>query len=312
MPPRIQQEKKSLKPFITLGLIFLGIVFLGMIFVSCLSIGSSKNFALDGNVALINIEGEIVSDNGGGFLASSGASSTDIVSFIREADQNPQVKAILLRINSPGGAPVASEEIAASVNNASKPIVALIRDQGTSGAYWVASAADGIVASPISIVGSIGVLGSSLEFSGFMQKYGIGYEKLIAGQYKDIGIPFRNLTLEERAILQQRLDLMHQYFIKSVAENRGMGYEKLAPLANGLFYTGEQGLELGLVDRLGGVDAANEMLKEKAGLDHVTYIEYSKPQGFFEALTSASSNFGFSIGQGFGQRVLSDQFKIRT
>ena len=302
-------EKKKKNPWVSLAIIFAFAIFFGLLFVSCLS--NSGEINIDGNVALIDLNGEIMSDGGGSFL-SSGASANEIIGFIHDADKNPQVKAILLRINSPGGTPVASEEIAYAVKNSSKPVVALIRDQGTSGAYWVASAADGIVASPISITGSIGVLGSSLEFSGFMQKYGIGYERLIAGEFKDAGIPFRNLTQVEREMLQVRLNLIHQYFIKSVAENRHLSYEQTAELANGMFYTGEQAKDLGLVDVLGGVDEAKEMIKQKANLKEASFIEYRRPRSFLDVFGSVISNAGFSIGQGFGKEVVDSQFSIRT
>ena len=133
-----------------------------------------------GNVALIPIEGMITVNGAAGFGAS-GASSSDVVKFIEKADENTQVQVILLEINSPGGSAVASDEIAAAVKNTEKPVVALIREAGASGGYWIASAADYVIANRMSITGSIGVISSYLEFSGLMEQYGVGYERLVAG-----------------------------------------------------------------------------------------------------------------------------------
>ncbi|MBI4983237.1 S49 family peptidase [Candidatus Woesearchaeota archaeon] len=146
-----------------------------------------------GNVALIKIEGVITSD-GSSYLGSATVSSPEIINFIQEADQDPKIKAILLEINSPGGSPVASDEIGTAVKRAKKPTIAVIREVGASGGYWIASAADHIIANRMSITGSIGVYSSYLEFSGLMEKYGIGYERLVAGEHKDTGFPILFLS----------------------------------------------------------------------------------------------------------------------
>ncbi|TAL51721.1 MAG: signal peptide peptidase SppA [Nanoarchaeota archaeon] len=302
-----KSEKKN--PWISLAVIFAVVVLIGMVFVSCLTAGS-KDSPINGNVAEIELNGEITAD--GGSLLSPGLSSDEVVGFIKDANDNPQIKAILLRINSPGGSPVASEEIMTAVKNSSKPVVALIRDEGASGAYWVASAADGIVASPVSITGSIGVLGSTVEISGLMQKYGIGYERLVAGQYKDAGIPFRNLTPEEQKLLQERIDLIYDYFVRSVAENRHMDYNYTKSLATGIFYTGEQAKQLGLVDKLGGEAEAEQMLKEKSGVKEVNLVKYRRQVSLFDVFAKAISYYGYSLGSGLGNALVKDQFAIKT
>ena len=129
--------------------------------------------SLSGNVALIPIQGVIVGSEDSEFLFESVTSSQDAVEFIEKADKNPSIKAIILEINSPGGSAVASEEIANAVRKTNKTTVAWIREVGASGAYWVASASDKIVASPMSITGSIGVISSYLEFSKLFEKYGV-------------------------------------------------------------------------------------------------------------------------------------------
>ena len=155
-----------------------------------------------GNVALISVNGVIMGGDGGGSLGQTIASSKTIVSFLEDAEKRTNVKAILLEINSPGGGAVASDEIASQIKSMKKPVVSVIREVGASGGYWIASATDHVIANRMSITGSIGVISSYLEFSELMKEYGVGYERLIAGKYKDVGTPFRKLEVEEKQLLQ--------------------------------------------------------------------------------------------------------------
>ena len=139
---------------------------------------SSSDVVGSGNVALIPIEGVITTD-GGSYFNEQTISSKNIVEFIEDADKNSQVEAIVLEINSPGGSAVASDEISIAVKKVKKPVVAMIREVGASGGYWVASSADYIVAHRMAITGSIGVISSYLEFSGLMENHGVGYERLV-------------------------------------------------------------------------------------------------------------------------------------
>src|SRR3989338_7280984 len=182
-----------------------------------------------GNVALIPIEGVITSD-GSNYFGQATISSQDIVQFIEDADSNEDIKVILLELNSPGGTPVGTDEIASAVLAAEKPVVAVIREVAASGGYWVASAAEHVIANRMSMTGSIGVFSGYLEFSGLMEKYGIGYERLIAGENKDIGTPFRKLTDKEKKILQKQLDQLHDFFIMEVATNRDIPKTKVKAL----------------------------------------------------------------------------------
>ena len=172
-----------------------------------------------GNVAIVPVAGTIFTSDGGFFEGV--ALSGDIVEQIEAADANPEIRAIILAIDSPGGAPVASSEVATAISRVNKTTVAWIRESGASGAYWIASATDYIVADPLSITGSIGVFGSYLDFSGLMADFNVTYERLVSGKYKDTGVPFRKLTDEERRILQNKIDLMHEALKGAVAKNRG-------------------------------------------------------------------------------------------
>lgn len=259
-----------------------------------------------GNVALIPITGAITGD-GGKFLGTSTVSSNIVVDYIKEADENKQIKVILLEINSPGGSAVASDEIASAVKKAKKPVVALIREAGASGAYWIASAADHIIANRMSITGSIGVISSYLEFSGLMKEYGVGYEKLVAGERKDIGTPFRKLDDSEKKILQSKLDKIHLFFIKEVAENRNLSLSDVESLATGEFYLGIEAYYLGLVDQLGDKDTAEEYIKDNYKLEKIDYLVYERKASIFDIFSNVFSDFFFKIGEGFGSILVSKE-----
>jgi len=252
-----------------------------------------------GNIALIPIKG-VITVEGVQSLGIKGASSTEIIEFIQKADKDPSIKAILLEINSPGGGAVASKEIADAVKRTNKTTYALIREIGASGGYWIASATDHIIASELSITGSIGVIASYIEFEGLLRKYNMTYQRLIAGKYKDIGDPFKTLTFDEREILQSKLNKMHDYFIRSVAANRNMPVGRVREIATGEFYLGSEALDLGLIDTLGDKETAKELIKQQLNLTVVEFAEYEKPKTLIEMLTGVFSENFFLIGKGIG------------
>ncbi|MBU0460086.1 MAG: signal peptide peptidase SppA [Candidatus Woesearchaeota archaeon] len=256
-----------------------------------------------GNVALIPIEGEITS-NGGGGLGSQTLSSKTTVNFIEQAEKNPQIEVIYLEINSPGGSPVATDEIVNAIKKTKKPTVALIREVGASGGYWVGSATDYIITNRMSITGSIGVKSSWLEFSGLMDKYGVGYEQVNAGEFKELASPYKQLQNDERVLLERVVNKIHDYFISGVAENRGLSEEQVRKLATGEIFLGVEALDLGLVDQLGDQDTVEEYIKETYGLEKVDFVTYQREISFFELLAGLSTNFAFNIGEGIGSILL--------
>lgn len=247
-------KEKSRWGFIIGVLIILFIA--SYIFVGLISVSLGDGFQ-QGNVAVIPINGVILTQSSADFFGNRVSDSSQIVKDIEDALANPQIKAILLEINSPGGAPVATDEIATAVKQANITTVAWIREVGASGAYWIATAADHVVANRMSITGSIGVIGSYLEFSGLLTDFNVTYERLIAGKYKDTGIPFRQLTSEEKRLLQKKLDLMHQEFKNAVQENRKLSLGQVEAISTGEFYLGMEAINLGMVDELG---SKNEVL----------------------------------------------------
>jgi protease IV len=305
-------EKKRLSPTIIILLILTGlfVFFFIVLPVGFLILFSNSSPVGIGNVALIPITGQITG-NGGKILGSSTASAHEIVDFLDKANKNPQVKAIVLEINSPGGSAVASDEVAAAVKKSDKPVVAWIREVGASGGYWIASASEHIVAHRMAITGSIGVISSYIEFSGAMDKYGLGYERLVAGKYKDVGTPFRKLENEERKLLEKKLDRIHNYFISEVSSNRDLSKKEVKALATGEFYLGIEAFELGLVDELGDKTTVENYLKNKHSLTEIDYITYQRKVGFLEIVSGVFHELFFSVGEGMSAVVYKSQNDIR-
>lgn len=260
-----------------------------------------------GNVARILISGAISADGSVGDVSSS-----DIVPLINEANDNPDIKAILIEINSPGGSPVGSYEIADAIKKSNKTTVALIREVGASGAYWIASATDHIIANPLSITGSIGVYGSYLEFGGLLNKYNVSYERLVAGKYKDYGSPFRKLNNDERNKIQSEIDQVYDYFVKEVSINRNISLNRTRAIATGEIFLGEDALGLGLIDELGSFDEAESYLKQELNTTEIIYADYAVEKGLFDILSRLSADFAFNVGTGIGHSMAKEEFIIRT
>ena len=252
-----------------------------------------------GNVALIPVKGVIMTEKGSGFFGESIVSSTDINSFIEDAGKDSSIKAIIFEIDSPGGSAVASEEIANAIKKVNKTTVALIRESGTSGAYWIASATDYIIANRMSITGSIGVISSYLDFSGLLQDYNVTHERLVAGDYKDIGTPLKKMTNAEREIFQSKIGKIHEFFIDEVAKNRNLPKEKVKEISTGLFYIGSEAKELGLVDELGGKEEAVNYLEKKLNTT-IEIVEYVKNPSLLDILSGVFDEKSFFVGKGIG------------
>src|SRR3989344_8997901 len=261
----------------------------------------------DANIAVIPVKGVILADDGYGVFSEDVAASTEIVKLVRNAARSKSIKGIILEINSPGGSPVASEEIARAVKEANKTTVAWIREVGASGGYWVASATDHIVASKLSITGSIGVQASYLEFAGFLEDHNVTYQRFVGGDYKDLGNPLRKLEEGERRILQAKIDKMRDYFIDAVAENRNLPKKEVQKMATGLFYLGSEAKELGLVDEIGGKQEAIDYLKNELNLTDAHLREFKVERSLFDVLGSFMNENFFSLGRGLGSSLREEE-----
>ncbi|PIN74059.1 signal peptide peptidase SppA [Candidatus Woesearchaeota archaeon CG10_big_fil_rev_8_21_14_0_10_45_16] len=256
-----------------------------------------------GNVALIPING-IITGDGASTLTTETISSLEVADYIAQAGQDPQIEAIILEINSPGGSAVASDEIAEAIKQSEKPVIAVIREVGASGGYWIASATDHIIANRMSITGSIGVTSSYVEFGGLFEKYGVGYERLVSGKYKDIGTPYRELSDDERALMQQKIDTIHSFFVEEVVRNRNLDEEAVRKLATGEIFLGVEAQQKGLVDQLGNIGTALSYLQETYGLEKTEIVVYQRQLSFLDLLSSVMSESSFHIGEGIGSMLV--------
>ena len=202
-------------------------------------------------VALIDINGPITSGSANVFDAADMAASGDIVPLISTAAERSDIKALVLLVNSPGGSVVGSDEIYHALLGVDKPVVVLMKEVAASGAYYLSMTARHIVVNPNTLTGSIGVIGQFANARELMDKIGLEMTTIKSGKSKDLGNPFREMTAEERAIFQRIIDETYDRFVDIVSAGRGMPTEQVRELADGRVYTGQQAVDLGLVDALG-------------------------------------------------------------
>ena len=238
------------------------------------------------HTALIEVRGEIA--------AGAEASAENLVPGIKSAFEDEGARAIVLRINSPGGSPVQAgiinDEIRRLKKLHHKKVYAVVEETCASGAYYIAVAADEIYADKASVVGSIGVLMDSFGATGLMEKLGVERRLLTAGENKGIGDPFSPLPPKQRAFIQAMLDQIHGQFIAVVKEGRGARLKETPEMFSGLFWNGEQALKLGLIDHFGNLDyVAREVVKAEE------VIDYTPKENVAERL---AKRFGASIGAG--------------
>jgi protease-4 len=244
-----------------------------------------------GKVAVIRLNGIITSSGQPGLLTSGSISPKLVSDYLREAESDGGIKAIVLRIDSPGGSAGASQEIASEIRRfkatTGKPVVISMGDIAASGGYYISAYADKIVANPSTLTGSIGVITDFIYVEGLLEKLGLELEIVKTGKHKDMGI--RPLTDEQRKIMQDITDDLYEQFVTAVAQGRGLPTAKVRELATGQLYTGDQALNFGLVDELGGLDTAVEVAGSLAGISYPEIEEYSRPTSFFESLLGGLS-----------------------
>jgi protease-4 len=214
-----------------------------------------KNLSLRDKIALVRIEGPILD-------------SQNAVEEIRDYGKDSSIKAVLLRIDSPGGAVAPSQEIYSEVKKvaASKPLVVSMGSVAASGGYYIACPATRIVANPGTLTGSIGVIMEIPNIEGLLNKIGVKTEVIKSGKNKDIGSAFRAMKPEERKLLQGVMDNVHEQFIRAVAEGRKMKIEDVRAIADGRIFTGEQAVSEGLVNDLGTLEDATKIAARLGGI----------------------------------------------
>jgi protease-4 len=263
---------------IVVGIVVLGSVFVGM---AVMGSGSAARFTVPGStgdtVGIINISGLITC--GGGMISPFGgmtAGSESITGLLREASKEKAVKALVIRIDSPGGSAAAAQEIYQAIQEfqkdpkdpkaARRPVIASMADVAASGGYYVAAPCDKIVALPSTMTGSIGVILETMEYHELMKRFGVRGNAITSGPHKDMGSPFRAMTAEEQRIFRAMIDDVYDQFVTAVAEGRKMDKAKVRKLADGRVYTGRQAKKVGLVDELGSFRDAIRLAAKQAGI----------------------------------------------
>jgi protease-4 len=228
-------------------------------------------------VAVISLNGPIQSESSGFLFGGSVISPQLVRSQLERAKNDAAVKAIVLQVESPGGSVAACQEILNEIERVEKPIVVSFGTVAASGGYYISTKADKIVALPGTLTGSIGVISEMPNLKGLYQKLGIEMEVFIAGKHKDMYAGLRELTPEEKVIMQEITDQIYDQFVQVVVEGRGLSEDKVRELATGQLYTGVQAKELGLVDELGGLNEAIDLAASLAGIEKPK-VEYYKPE----------------------------------
>jgi len=245
-------------------------------------------------IALIEVEGMLMNARTGGFLQPTENKLSLFTQQMEQAARDDQVKAVVLRINSPGGTVTCSDTMYEMVKKfrekTKKPVIAATQEVAASGAYFVACGCDEIVAHPTSVVGSIGVIFETFDVSRGLDKLGIKSEAIKSGDLKDMGSPFKPLAPEARAVMQGMIDEYYARFVTVVTSNRSIADQtKLKTATDGRVFSGRQALELGLVDRLGTLDDAIKLAKEKAGARGASVVMYKRPYGYSGSIYADAS-----------------------
>ena len=266
---------------------------LALISFSCISV------PIGNKIAVISLDGAIASQSS--FFGSS-ITPELVKGQLDKAEKDITAKAIVLRVESPGGVVAPCQEILEEINKVkqSKPIVVSMRSMAASGGYYISAGADSIIALPGTLTGSIGVISQIPNVKGLYEKLGIEMQTFKGGKYKDMYSGFRELTSEENEIMQKMTDEYYEQFVEVVAEGRGLSKDTVRNLATGQLYTGVEAKKLGLVDELGGLDTAIAVAARLANIK-TWQVEYYRPKvSFLESL----------LGMGFGSLVDVVQLKL--
>lgn len=250
-----------------------------------------KNVPKDksGNViAVYYAYGEI--DGGSSASTEEGINSEKVIRDLRKLKDDENVKAVVLRVNSPGGSAYGSEQIWYAVEQLKKekPVIVSMGDYAASGGYYIACNADTIVAEPTTLTGSIGIFGMMPNAKGLTEKLGLNFDVVKTNPYADFGNLTRPMNDGEKGLMQMYVNNGYKLFLTRCSDGRGISMEELDKIAQGRVWTGSTAKELGLVDELGGLDKALEIAVAKAGVDAYTVMNYPKKEGFLESLMNTN------------------------
>ncbi|MBI2811530.1 MAG: signal peptide peptidase SppA [Candidatus Melainabacteria bacterium] len=249
------------------------------------------------HIEVVRLTGMIQDKEDKSFFFASDDSTSTVLKAFRKALKNDHVKGILLRINSPGGTVSASQEVTGEVKafrKSGRPVVVSMGDMTASGGYYIASAADRILAEPGTLTGSIGVIMHFMNFKGLTEKIGVQADVIKTGQFKDIGSNYRPMTADEKTILQTLCTDSYDQFVTAVAEGRKMNITEVRQIGDGRVYSGRQALKLHLVDELGGYDesleALQKMCKDRLHLTENLPVEDKSSDGLLSTLMESAAS----------------------
>ena len=289
-----------------------GVVIVALLGVLALRIASGvAGSVLPGyNVAEVAVEGQISRDGGGGLASAPvGASADDIVEQIERADADRGADALLVKLNTPGGEIVPSQDIRLAAERFDGPTIAYATDLCASGGYEIASGCDELWAREGSIVGSIGVIGSRVNAAELADRLGVEYEQLTAGEYKDAGTPLKELEDDEREYLQGLIDDYYDQFVAGVAEGRDLDAETVRD-TEARVYLGENALDMGLVDDLGTREAVLDRLETELGTE-ASVEEFQPQRGIARRLQGGAQRVAYALGAGVAGTLTGESSRFR-
>jgi len=257
--------------------------------------GSGKD-----KILLMDISGVISAEEKSTILTTKPGMVAQVREELEKAAYDDRVKAVILRIDSPGGGVTASDTIYHEIHNfqqkTGKKIIANIMELGTSGAYYISVSADKIIANPTAVTGSIGVIMMNLNLEGLLQKVGIEGLAIKSADKKDMGSPFRKMTPEEQRIFQGVIDQLYERFLQViVAGRKDLKLDQVRKLADGRIYTAQQALEARLVDQVGYLEDAIAVAKREAGLKEAQIVTYYRPGAYKQNIYSQAGDTARTI-----------------
>jgi len=254
------------------------------------------------NVAEVAVEGPITRDGLGALPTQPGGTpADDVVEQVERADADENVGGLVVRLNTPGGEIVPSDDIRIAVQRFDGPTVAYMTDTCASGGYWIASGCDRLVARQGTLVGSIGVIGSRVNASGLAERLGLSYERFTAGKYKDAGAALKELTADERAYLQTIVDDLYDDFVSRVAVGRDIDEAAIRD-TEARVYVAADALDLGLVDEIGTHEDVESALAEELDTG-VTVREFAPSRRLMSRLRGGAQSLAFAFGAGAASAV---------
>ncbi|MRX71724.1 signal peptide peptidase SppA [Bacillus lacus] len=267
----------------------------------------SENVLREGSpnqkIAVLTVDG-VIQDTGdaGSLFATGGYHHQNFLKMIDKAAQDESIQGVILKVNSPGGGVVESAELHKHLmklkEETDKPVYASMTTTAASGGYYISTAADKIFAAPDTLTGSLGVIMQGINYSGLAEMYGVEFNTIKSGPYKDIMSPAKEMSEEERDILQSMVDNAYQGFVDVIAEGRDMSEQQVRSIADGRIYDGRQAKENNLIDELAYFDDVIEILGEDLELSNPQVIEYKSGTGLGSLLSMSS------------QKIFSDDFKL--